>query len=86
MFFYDYFLLLLDVVALSIIQQELKLELHDLKKKVKVLPELLAQEMEKTTKLTNQFGSMKMSNMEGKLNIPKSIQVLCPTQGLISSE
>lgn len=45
--------------------QELKLELHDLKKKVKVLPELLAQEMEKTTKLTNQFGSMKMSNMEG---------------------
>lgn len=77
---------LFDILALSVLQQELKLELHDLKKKVKVLPELLAQEMEKTTKLTNQFGSMKMSNMEGKLNIPKSIQFLCPIQGLISSE
>lgn len=75
-----------DIVALSVLQQELKLELHDLKKKVKVLPELLAQEMEKTTKLTNQFGSMKMSNMEGKLNIPRSMQCLCPIQGLISSE
>lgn len=45
--------------------QELKLEMHDLKRKIKVLPELLSQEMEKTAKLTDQFGSMKMSNMEG---------------------
>lgn len=48
-----------------ILLQELKLEIHDLKKKVKALPELLSQEMDKTTKLTDQFGSMKMSNMEG---------------------
>ena len=39
--------------------------MHDLKKKMKALPELLSQEMDKTTKLTDQFGSMKMSNMEG---------------------
>lgn len=45
--------------------QEVKLELHDLKKKVKSLPELLSQEMDKTAKLTDQFGSKKMSNMEG---------------------
>lgn len=45
--------------------QEVKLELHDLRRKVKALPELLSQEMDKTTKLTDQFGSMKMSNMEG---------------------
>ena len=41
------------------------MELHDLKKKVKSLPELLSQEMDKTAKLTDQFGSKKMSNMEG---------------------
>lgn len=46
--------------------QEFKLELHDLRRKVKALPELLSEEMDKTTKLTDQFGSMKMSNMEGK--------------------
>ena len=45
--------------------KEVKLELHDLKKKVKSLPELLSQEMDKTAKLTDQFGSKKMSNMEG---------------------
>lgn len=45
--------------------QELKLEMHDLTRKVKALPELLSQEVDKTTKLTDQFGSMKMSNMEG---------------------
>lgn len=45
--------------------QEVKLEMHDLKRKVKALPELLSQEVDKTTKLTDQFGSMKMSNMEG---------------------
>lgn len=47
----------------------MKLELHDLRKKVKALPELLSQEMDKTTKLTDQFGSMKMSNMEGTLGL-----------------
>ena len=44
------------------------MELHDLKKKVKSLPELLSQEMDKTAKLTDQFGSKKMSNMEGTVN------------------
>ena len=39
--------------------------MHDLTRKVKALPELLSQEVDKTTKLTDQFGSMKMSNMEG---------------------
>ena len=39
--------------------------MNDLKRKLKALPELLSQEMDKTTKLTDQFGSMKMSNMEG---------------------
>ena len=48
--------------------QELKLEMNNLKKKMKALPELLSQEMDKTTKLTDQFGSMKMSNMEGAIN------------------
>lgn len=51
--------------------------MHDLTRKVKALPELLSQEVDKTTKLTDQFGSMKMSNMEGIKRMSWSEHLYC---------